>query len=147
MADEQNDVEQVQDSEEESSIKSAEVHIAATTESVQAEASIDVEPLELPLRLLVLGDFTPNADPPEDWASTPPPISVDASRVQEVMEQLNPSLRLTVPSPLSLDTIFPPSLAMLNNCLRQPELIGELKTLAIGCWTSRFVSIARDGGN
>ncbi|MCZ6679361.1 MAG: type VI secretion system contractile sheath small subunit [Candidatus Poribacteria bacterium] len=100
MTDEQNDVEQVQDNEEQPPIKSATVQITSTIEKVEAEAATGVEPLELPLRLLVLGDFTPDADLPEDWASASPPISVDASRFQEVMEQFNPGLRMVVPNHL-----------------------------------------------
>lgn len=100
--------ERAENTEEESTIKSATVHIGTTIESAQTEKACSLsrrdlgfEAMELPLRLLVLGNFTPNAPPPSDWASASPPISVDKNSFPSVMQQLQPQLSLDVPNRLS----------------------------------------------
>lgn len=101
MTDEQDNVEKAENSEEEPTIKSADVHIGTTIESAQTEGVSGIEAMELPLRLLVLGDFTPDALPPSDWAEASPPIRVDKNSFQSVMQRLNPHLSLDVPNRLS----------------------------------------------
>lgn len=101
MTDEQDNLKKSENVEDEPIIKSAEVHIGTTIESAQAEEVSGVESTELPLRLLVLGDFTPDVPPPSDWTEASPPIHVDKNSFQSVMQQLNPHLSLDVPNRLS----------------------------------------------
>ncbi|MBI1926566.1 type VI secretion system contractile sheath large subunit [Candidatus Poribacteria bacterium] len=100
MTDEQRNVEKTENGADEPTIKSAAVHIGTTIESAQTEWASGVEAMELPLRLLVLGDFTPNVPPPSDWAGASPPIRVDKHNFQDMMGQLNPGLSLAVPNHL-----------------------------------------------
>lgn len=56
---------------------------------------------EMPLRLLVLGDFTPQTPDVEDWESSSRLINVTLSSFQSVMQQFSPRLSLDVANHLS----------------------------------------------
>jgi type VI secretion system protein ImpC len=134
MINEQNNVERIENDQEEPTIKSAEVHIGTTIESAQNEGVSPVEAIELPLRLLVLGDFTLDAPPPSDWAEVSPPIRVDKNNFQSVMQQLNPNLSLDVPNRLSnspkeltVDLSFPDMKAFRpEGIARQVDVLASL---------------------
>ena len=55
---------------------------------------------EMPLRLLVLGDFVSNASEVQDWASSSRLINVTPGNFNSVMQQLEPRLSLDVPNRL-----------------------------------------------
>lgn len=57
--------------------------------------------VDMPLRLLVLGDFTPESPGSSDWSESSHLIRVDKDNFQTVMQQLNPCLSLDVPNRLS----------------------------------------------
>jgi len=56
---------------------------------------------EMPLRMLVLGNFTPESPEVESWETSSRLINVTLSSFQSVMQQLSPRLTLDVPNRLS----------------------------------------------
>jgi len=56
---------------------------------------------EIPLRILVLGDFAPEMPEVADWSTSSRLMNVTPSSLQSVMQQLKPSLTLDVPNQIS----------------------------------------------
>lgn len=96
MIDEETNVENSENGGEKPTIGSAKVHIGT-----QPEGAAGVEAMKLPLRVLVLGDFAPQAPDVEDWESSSRLVNVTPGDFQSVMQQLSPRLSLNVPNRLS----------------------------------------------
>ncbi len=56
---------------------------------------------EIPLRILVLGDFAPEMPEVEDWSAASRLLNVTPSSLRSVMQQLKPRLTLDVPNRIS----------------------------------------------
>lgn len=100
---------------------------------------------EMPLRLLVVGDFVPEAPDVEDWVSSSRLFEITPGSFQAVMGHLNPSVSLDVPNRLGdapkelpIDLAFPDMKALrpegiaqqvdvLAEVLKIRALVGQLR--------------------
>ena len=84
-----------QDDEQQDQIGKVDINLGA--ESPKDAASRP----EMPLRVLVLGDFTPDAPEVEDWETSSRLVNVTPRDFESVMQQLEPRLAMDVPNCLS----------------------------------------------
>lgn len=108
MVEEQDNTQENEENEDQQTIKEVSFEFGT-----QANGANAVETMQLPLRLLVVGDFTPESPRP-DWSGASQLIRVDKDNFSAVMQRLNPRLSLEVPNQLSeeprelvLDLQFP----------------------------------------
>ena len=84
-----------QDDEQENKIGKVDINLGAESPKDAATRP------EMPLRVLVLGDFAPDSPEVEDWEASSRLIGVTPRDFESVMQQLEPRLIMDVPNCLS----------------------------------------------
>lgn len=114
---------------------------------IRAEGQNAITKTELPLKVLVLGDFTPENPKIENWETPSRLIDINTRNFQSVMEQLMPCLSFSVtnrlsdnPKELAVELKFPNIQAF-----RPDEVARQVEELANLLEIRQLVSQLKDG--